>query len=483
MRSFRLTAMSVVALCGLAPFSYMWSCNHGDHGLDVHGRHPVGGVPPLASAGTMGPAEADERRFLEAFCAVREHHKFSMCTNMGVAHRPAYLNSNLVGEIAVERRKTAFMKFLEMSGAFREVSPPFATPNTTRIPHVLHLSWKSEHVPIGFVENIVSWMEILAAEGHRKAGLAEPTPRWVLLFWTDFANHRLVSDAYERHVPLYKKYSNIQKADFCRYVYLHSIGGTYADLDFLPVKPITPIVDEHALFMGQEPLAHAQLIYRQPRLLCNAMIGSQPRHRFWGQLLSNIGNYLRARDAVQSTGPRMLEREAELWEQRIAHRELALEARIAHGEPRPPTRAEAIWVAPPEMFYPYWDSAAGTALKSICSNHAYLTSEQQDVCTKLNASNYENTISPESVAVHQWSHTYIPAVKVDLATSFDVRYFLPDSGPVPSTVGLPQELVDRINNLKRGPTYGAIFALAPGPLVDTLKVIEQAQAVAGTPAI
>jgi len=94
----------------------------------------------------------------------------------------------------------------------------------SRIPHILHQTWRLRAVPRGFHAYIRSWQQL------------QPTWRYVL--HTDADNNALVEDEYRWLRQKYYRFSSIQRADLVRYIYMHRWGGVYADLDVGLLKPL-----------------------------------------------------------------------------------------------------------------------------------------------------------------------------------------------------------------------------------------------------
>ena len=88
-------------------------------------------------------------------------------------------------------------------------------------------------------------------------------------------------------------HTNIQRADAIRYFILYEHGGVYADLDFEALRPLTGLLDSEEMadvgvILGQEPWAHSQVLYDQPRMLCNAIMLSCPHHPFWKAVIDEL---------------------------------------------------------------------------------------------------------------------------------------------------------------------------------------------------
>lgn len=79
-------------------------------------------------------------------------------------------------------------------------------------------------------------------------------PGWLYILWSDSDNRRLVESRYSQWLKLYDGMAKgIMRADFVRNLYMHALGGVYADLDVVPLEPM----DAHIPFMppGLTPLS------------------------------------------------------------------------------------------------------------------------------------------------------------------------------------------------------------------------------------
>jgi hypothetical protein len=185
--------------------------------------------------------------------------------------------------------------------------PPSPAPRAIcQVPHVLHQTWKSREVQSLFVPRITSWFKV--------------NPGWEYRFWTDADNRALIRDHFPESLAMFDGYhSAIQRADAIRYFILYKYGGVYADLDFEALQPLGDLLarPEHqdtGVLLGQEPLAHARVLYDQPRMLCNAIMISCAGHPFWAAVIAELHKrYDAGIKTVRATGPRMLNDVVEAW--------------------------------------------------------------------------------------------------------------------------------------------------------------------------
>jgi hypothetical protein len=96
---------------------------------------------------------------------------------------------------------------------------------------------------------------------------------------------------------------NIERVDFARYIIMY-LGGVYADMDMVPFKSIDKYVDMGKIVLGREPLEHARNLYKREIVICNAIMISPPKQKFWVDLINYIAkNYEHNMGAVYTTGP------------------------------------------------------------------------------------------------------------------------------------------------------------------------------------
>ncbi|AZO60066.1 MAG: glycosyl transferase [Mesorhizobium sp.] len=164
------------------------------------------------------------------------------------------------------------------------------------IPKILHQTWKTDIVPPRFQGYVDSWKR------HH--------PDWTMMFWNDRTLLEFVAAHYPSFLPTFCSYEyGILRADAGRYLLLHHFGGVYADIDCECVAPFDPILGEDRIVFCTEPDAHArvQADFRGlPYLLFNGTMASPPGHPFWLHLLSFLPGLVRAKQAIDATGPCVL---------------------------------------------------------------------------------------------------------------------------------------------------------------------------------
>lgn len=154
---------------------------------------------------------------------------------------------------------------------------------------IIHQTWKDHNVPRHIYKE--SWQD----------SWKNMSPDWEYKFWTDEDNERLVRDDYSMFWDTFQKVDKgVVKSDLCRILYLHKYGGIYADMDFICLRDLTPILsvlDDH-IVLGRHNNP------RQP--LPNAWMYSPKGDQFWlamardsfKDLQNNVG-----RSVEQTAGP------------------------------------------------------------------------------------------------------------------------------------------------------------------------------------
>ena len=164
------------------------------------------------------------------------------------------------------------------------------------IPKILHQTWKTDIVPTRFQAHVESWKQ------HNRD--------WTMMFWDDRMLLEFVATHYPGFLPTFCSYEQgVLRADAGRYLLLHHFGGVYADIDCECVASFEPLLSEERIVFCREPDTHArvQADFRGlPYLLFNGTMGSPSGHPFWLHLLSFLPDLVRAKQAIDSTGPCVL---------------------------------------------------------------------------------------------------------------------------------------------------------------------------------
>ena len=294
---------------------------------------------------------------------------------------------------------------------------------TEAIPRVLHQSWSSHKVPAPLARHMRTWRAKL--------------PGWRFELHTDDDNARLVNEQYAWFEPAYARMTTIQQADSARLLFMHASGGVYADLDVELLKPLdAALLDEWrrvrnaSAILGQEPLAHALLLERVPRQVCNAVLASARGHPFWLFALKLAAERVESEggdDPVGTTGPRMLETAVTAWQ-------------AVHG-----ATAARVHVAPPDVFYPLWDAGQADGFKERCTSqeeaaHRFqLDAEIRELklgdavaatCERLRREGFTPTVPSDGTAfaAHHWAHSWMDGFGEELKAHPETDVLMLDEG-------------------------------------------------------
>lgn len=330
---------------------------------------------------------------------------------------------------------------------------------TCLIPRIIHQTWKNEYVPMEFAGYMRSWINV-----HRN-------PSWSHWFWTDKRNRLLVETRFPQYLDLYDKLpENIMRADLIRYLILYEYGGVYADLDFEAYRPLDGLLAAHAhkeygvhrnemrgekplsstgvrfsAMVGQEPYAHAHVLYKLREMVCNAIMISCPGHPIWLEVVDLVaarfdsGKYNNR--VLKLTGP------------------LVLQAALRQRKSQQSSRESPVMIADPELFYPTMDltnqnlrhncneellADACKVGKEMASSEkhwpadpdiANITkqerkklksalwpdqcSRRRETCDKLRRSHFRNPPKKnQSYANHHWKHSWLPGFENQFHSSY-----------------------------------------------------------------
>ena len=151
---------------------------------------------------------------------------------------------------------------------------PITSRFKTKIPKIIHQTWKSREIPGEYQKWVESWIKY--------------NPGWEYKLWTDDDNRNLIKNHFPEHLQMYDSFpKNIMRVDTIRYFILYKYGGVYADLDFECISPLISLLANHSAVIGQEPIEHAR-VHGKNRMVCNAWMASEPGHPFWHAIISEI---------------------------------------------------------------------------------------------------------------------------------------------------------------------------------------------------
>jgi inositol phosphorylceramide mannosyltransferase catalytic subunit len=176
----------------------------------------------------------------------------------------------------------------------------------SRIPTILHQTWRTADLPWPFAAWRASWRK--------------QHPDWDHRLYDDWSIRRTIADRAPQWLSTYEVLPRpIQRVDFFRYLIVYLDGGMYADIDTVSYLPCDPLLHEENCVLGIELCLHKhlqqELGYDRPWQLANFIFAAVPHNPLFGALLEAIAR--RATSPVQNdevvqdlTGPRMLTRVA-----------------------------------------------------------------------------------------------------------------------------------------------------------------------------
>lgn len=135
----------------------------------------------------------------------------------------------------------------------------------SRIPRVIHQTWKSRDVPGQWRDYHDSWRK------HH--------PDWEVRIWTDDDNRNLIATHYPWFLETYDGFSrNIHRVDAAKYFILYTHGGVYADMDCECLAPIDDLVRDGGAVFGRTADGVIEC----------AFMASAPQHPVWHEVFAAI---------------------------------------------------------------------------------------------------------------------------------------------------------------------------------------------------
>lgn len=190
-----------------------------------------------------------------------------------------------------------------------QAGAPKEGPIFSKIPKIIHQTWKDKNVPSAYLVFQKSWQTHL--------------PDWEYRLWTDTENRDFLATHYDWFLPIYDAYPKaIMRADAIRYFWMYHYGGLYVDLDFEALKSVEPLFEGQKIVIGLEPESHAQKELVQQKgltyILCNAFLASIPKAGFWKFMISQLVKDQKQLDPLDATGPFCLTRGYQSFEDKAS---------------------------------------------------------------------------------------------------------------------------------------------------------------------
>ena len=130
------------------------------------------------------------------------------------------------------------------------------------------------------------------------------------ILWDDADNLNFVKERYPWFLATYKGYDvEIKRADAVRYMFLHTYGGIYLDMDFECLQPFDTLLEEYSYYdilLGS--IATDGDHWKSKNSIPNAIMFSKPGHHFWLEVLELLQKYSKdsSKGVEDQTGPVVL---------------------------------------------------------------------------------------------------------------------------------------------------------------------------------
>ncbi|KAK2145180.1 hypothetical protein LSH36_697g03115 [Paralvinella palmiformis] len=250
-----------------------------------------------------------------------------------------------------------------------------------KIPRIIHQSWETADVPVGFVTWIQSWLK--------------KNPNWEYWFWTKQDVDELIEKNYPTFSNLLKSdsVSTEDRANVMRYFIIHAHGGLYAELDMECLNSMDSWVFSHGCFLAEETREHSYLVHNKLQgNVINALMACKAHHPFYEVIIHALPDYLvRFRgNPSHASGSFFLN---DIYQAFKKH-------------PLPPTLAEYGDVAliEPDYFIPRYDERHWRSIDEACNrNIVDMPFHVSWLCTLwIRKRMHENEPYKHSYADHHW---------------------------------------------------------------------------------
>lgn len=174
--------------------------------------------------------------------------------------------------------------------------------STSRIPHIIHQSYKSfSTLPPHWADGPTAWQTL-----H---------PHYTYKFWSDADNRLLIQQHYAWFLSTYDAYPTpIQRADAARYFAILHYGGIYADMDIVPIRNVESLLN----ILDHPQHANKEMIVAETYNLglTNALFAAIPNSTILSQFVQELPCHTRPLHGLEwlvphfavllSTGPTRL---------------------------------------------------------------------------------------------------------------------------------------------------------------------------------
>lgn len=163
--------------------------------------------------------------------------------------------------------------------------------------HQIFFKFPEQHeIPKKWLQNHEEWKRI-----H---------PQYIVKLWSSEMSEELIRELDIEFLDIYNNYPHeIQRVDAIRYFILYKYGGLYVDLDTLPSRDITPLLNIYFHNNTKVLLAKSQNMNNSAS---NWFMASTPKNTFWLHVIeemkkrSKIFYITKHITVMQTTGPGLL---------------------------------------------------------------------------------------------------------------------------------------------------------------------------------
>ncbi|XP_013379736.1 uncharacterized protein LOC106151176 [Lingula anatina] len=254
------------------------------------------------------------------------------------------------------------------------------------IPRIIHQIWNNYSLPSQTVNWMKTWRE------------KHTWPKWQYWFWTREDWEHLIKLRYPKY---YENFHNIQKeifrADIIKYFIMFEIGGVYADVDVLSLRPLDSALGSKQCILSEEPLEHSYLLYEKiDGLVGTAFMACRPKHPFFEKVTNYFQRFQMRegmKDPVKITGPFKLDT--------LYHHYLQVSSS--------PISDTELYLAKPDMFMPGFDRRRSQELEEKCSDTAKRKDDKmmETICRKLKRQMFLPMAPADAYCDHLWIHSWM----------------------------------------------------------------------------
>ncbi|KAK9794600.1 hypothetical protein WJX73_004377 [Symbiochloris irregularis] len=100
------------------------------------------------------------------------------------------------------------------------------------IPRIIHQTYRSEDVPAHLVPYMQTWADV--------------NPGWEIRFYDDAACKQMIQREFPEYLGAYEALpTNVERADFFRYMVVLRYGGVHADIDTESIRPLDDLIEQN----------------------------------------------------------------------------------------------------------------------------------------------------------------------------------------------------------------------------------------------